>query len=52
MFYSGVMVETRIYGELCTFVAVALVLIGERYITQIDTRVGKPKMQMSQHSVA
>lgn len=32
MFYTGVIVETRIYGELCPYVAVALVLIIERSI--------------------
>lgn len=32
MFCSGVLVETRIYGELCSFSAVALVLILERWI--------------------
>jgi hypothetical protein len=30
MFCSGVIVETRIYGELCSFSAIALVLIMER----------------------
>ncbi len=30
MFCSGVLVETRIYGELCSFSAVALVLVLER----------------------
>ncbi len=29
MFYAGVIVETRIYGELCPYVAVALTLIVE-----------------------
>jgi hypothetical protein len=33
MFYTGVIVETRIYGELCSFVAVALVLILEKYMS-------------------
>ena len=31
MFCSGVLVETRIYGELCSFSAVALVLVLEEY---------------------
>ena len=31
MFCSGVIVETRIYGELCSFSAIALVLIMERH---------------------
>lgn len=38
MFYTGVIVETRIYGELCPFVAVALVLIMERHVQQIFSR--------------
>lgn len=29
MFYTGVILETRIYGELCSYTAVALVLIAE-----------------------
>ncbi len=33
MFCSGVLVETRIYGELCSFSAVALVLILENYLS-------------------
>jgi hypothetical protein len=33
MFCSGVLVETRIYGELCGFSAVALVLIMEEAVT-------------------
>ena len=32
MFYTGVILETRIYGELCSFTAVALVLIAEQRI--------------------
>lgn len=31
MFYSGVLVETRIYGELCSWTAIALVLLAERH---------------------
>lgn len=38
MFYTGVMVETRIYGELCGFTAVAIVLIAERYVVQLGQR--------------
>jgi hypothetical protein len=34
MFCSGVLVETRIYGELCPFAAVALVLIIEESATR------------------
>ncbi len=33
MLYAGVIVETRIYGELCPYVAVALVLIVEHRLT-------------------
>ena len=32
MFYTGVILETRIYGELCPYVSVALVLIVERQL--------------------
>ncbi len=32
MFWSGVLVETRIYGELCSYSAIALVLIIERHL--------------------
>lgn len=35
MFCSGVLLETRIYGELCSFAAVALVLIAEESVTQV-----------------
>jgi hypothetical protein len=52
MFYSGVMVETRIYGELCTFTAVALVLIGERYIAQVVSAAGQPQLEISEHIAA
>jgi hypothetical protein len=38
MFYTGVMVETRIYGELCGYTAVAIVLIAEQYIAQLSQR--------------
>ena len=34
MFYAGVIVETRIYGELCPYVAVALTLILEKRQSQ------------------
>ena len=30
MFYTGVILETRIYGELCSFTAVSFVLIAEQ----------------------
>lgn len=33
MFYAGVIVETRIYGELCPYVAIALTLIMENRLT-------------------
>ena len=38
MFYTGVIVETRIYGELCSFTAVALTVIIERYLEQQASR--------------
>ncbi len=34
MFYTGVIVETRVYGELCSFTAIALVLILEQYLRE------------------
>ncbi len=38
MFYTGVIVETRVYGELCSFVAVALTVIIERYLEECAQR--------------
>ncbi len=35
MFYTGVILETRIYGELCSFSAIALVLIMEQHLKVI-----------------
>ena len=32
MLYTGVILETRIWGELCSFTAVAVVLLLEDYI--------------------
>ncbi len=32
MFYTGVILETRIYGELCSFAAVAAVLLLEEHV--------------------
>lgn len=32
MFRSGVLNETRVYGELCTYTAIAAVLIAEQYL--------------------
>ncbi len=32
MFYTGVIVETRIYGELCSYVAIATILILEKQL--------------------
>jgi hypothetical protein len=53
MFYTGVVIETRIYGELCSFVAVALVLISERLIAKINhQRSGQPEMQFSEEVAA
>ncbi len=34
MLYTGVILETRIWGELCSFTAVASVLLLENYISQ------------------
>ncbi len=35
MFGTGVLIETRIYGELCSFSSVALVLIFENYLQTV-----------------
>jgi hypothetical protein len=35
MFYTGVILETRIYGELCSLSAIALVLIMEGHLQQL-----------------
>lgn len=34
MFYTGVILETRVYGELCSFTAVAAVLLLEDYVVR------------------
>ncbi len=34
MFYTGVILETRIYGELCSFTAVAAVLLLESHVAR------------------
>jgi hypothetical protein len=41
MFYTGVILETRIYGELCSLSAIALVLIMEGHLEQL-IRPGQP----------
>ena len=35
MFYSGVLNETRVYGELSTYTAIATVLIAEQYLDSL-----------------
>ena len=42
MFYTGVILETRIYGELCSFVAVVLVLILERHGAHLPVTAEDP----------
>ena len=47
MFYSGVILETRIYGELCPYVSVAAVLLLESQVLQparepLLSRSGRP----------
>ncbi len=32
MFYTGVVLETRVYGELCSFTAIAVVLLLENHV--------------------
>ena len=39
MFYSGVLNETRVYGELCPLVSIAIILIAERHL-YLSRRVG------------
>ena len=34
MFYTGVILETRVYGELCSFTAIAAVLLLEDYVVR------------------
>jgi hypothetical protein len=44
MFYTGVILETRIYGELTPYIAVACVLLLERYLLEDrdDARIATP----------
>ena len=35
MFYTGVILETRIYGELCSYTAVAVVLLLEDHVARL-----------------
>jgi hypothetical protein len=44
MFYAAVIVETRIYGELCSFVAVVLVLILERHMALLPVTEDDPSI--------
>ena len=48
MFYSGVLNETRVYGELCTYTAIAAVLVAEQYL---DSLAGVPHAALSGHIV-
>lgn len=41
MFYSGVLNETRVYGELSTYTAIAAVLIAEQYLDSLTTGAGR-----------
>lgn len=43
MFATGVLVETRIYGELCSLSSVALVLVVENYIQAAAPLIPAPK---------
>jgi hypothetical protein len=52
MFTTGVIVETRIYGELCTYVSVAVVLIAERYMANLNPPVPSAEMEFSEQTVA
>ncbi len=42
MFYTGVILETRIYGELCSYVSIAVVLLLERFVAE---RLGPPHLR-------
>lgn len=37
MFCTGIILETRVYGELCGYLAVAVVLLIERYVEDLIT---------------
>ncbi len=45
MFYTGVILETRIYGELSSYVTIAAVLLLERSLAD---RLGTPKLRSDQ----
>lgn len=38
MFYSGVLNETRVFGELCPYTAIAAVLIAEQYLDSLSRK--------------
>ncbi len=42
MFYSGVLNETRVYGELSTYTAIAAVLIAEQYLDSLAQTPATP----------
>ena len=42
MFYSGVLNETRVFGELCPYAAIAAVLIAEQYLDRPSTSSSAP----------
>ena len=37
MFYTGVILETRIYGELSAYIAVSVVLLLEEHVSEWKT---------------
>ena len=45
MFYTGVILETRIYGELCSYTAVSFVLIAEQRARRLVTQPEKAALQ-------
>lgn len=45
MFYAGVIVETRIYGELCPYVAVALTLILENRLSSAPAPAASDRLE-------
>lgn len=44
MFYTGVILETRIYGELCSYTAVCMVLLAERMAERSDEHAVAPTL--------
>ena len=50
MFVSGVILETRIYGELCSFATVAAVLLLEEYAQREHATVNQDQLEMLENA--